>query len=74
VSITLVSPGKTFKLRAQTRAEHKLWTTGFRAICTHAEFVSFGEPESPPRLIRNPTGVSPRLTPALRLYITITKR
>ena len=43
VSITIVSPGKTFKLRAQTRAEHKLWTAGIKAICPDALFESYGQ-------------------------------
>lgn len=42
VSFTIISPSRTFKLRAQTRAEHKLWTTGIRAICPDALFDSEG--------------------------------
>jgi hypothetical protein len=41
-SFTLISPARTFRLRAQTRAEHKLWLTGIRAICPDASFEGEG--------------------------------
>jgi hypothetical protein len=42
LSITIVSPGRTLKLSAQTRQEHKLWLQGLRSICLSADFSSTG--------------------------------